>query len=30
MKKYDGLYIYAGNAKDDDLESNIAKATAEI
>ena len=30
MKKYDGLYIFAGNAKDDVLESNFAKATAEI
>ena len=23
MKKYDGLYIFAGNAKDDVLESNF-------
>ena len=30
MKKYDGLYIFAGNAKDDVLESNFAKAPAEI
>ena len=30
MKKYDGLYIVAGNAKDDVLESNFAKAIAEI
>ena len=30
MKKYDGLYIFAGNAKDDVLESNFAKAIAEI
>ena len=30
MKKYDGLYIFAGNAKDDVLESNFAKAVAEI
>ena len=30
MKKYDGLYIFAGNAKDDVLESSFAKAVAEI
>lgn len=30
MKKYDGLYIFAGNAKDDVLESSLAKAVAEI
>ena len=30
MKKYDGLYIFAGNAKDDVLENNFAKAIAEI
>ena len=30
MKKYEGLYIFAGNAKDDVLESNFAKAVAEI
>ena len=30
MKKYDGLYIFAGNAKDDVLESNFAKAISEI
>ena len=30
MRKYDGLYIFAGNAKDDVLESNFAKAIAEI
>lgn len=30
MKKYDGFYIFAGNAKDDVLESNFAKAIAEI
>ena len=30
MKKYDGLYIFAGNAKDDVLESNFAKAIAEV
>jgi len=30
MKKYDGLYIFAGNAKDDVLESNFAKAIGEI
>ena len=30
MKKYEGLYIFAGNAKDDVLESNFAKAIAEI
>ncbi len=30
MKKYDGLYIFAGNAKDDVLESIFAKAIAEI
>ena len=30
MKKYDGLYIFAGNAKDDVLESSLTKAVAEI
>ncbi len=30
MKKYDGLYIFAGNAKDDVLENSLAKAVAEI
>ena len=30
MKKYDGLYIFAGNAKDDVLEGSLAKAVAEI
>jgi len=30
MKKYDGLYIFAGNAKDDVLETSLAKAVAEI
>jgi len=30
MKKYDGLYIFAGNAKDDVLESNLTKAVSEI
>ena len=30
MKKYDGLSIFAGNAKDDVLESSLAKAVAEI
>ena len=30
MKKYDGLYIFAGQAKDDVLESQIAKAVAEV
>ena len=30
MKKYDGLYIFAGTAKDEILEQYIAKATAEI
>ena len=30
MKKYDGLYSFAGNAKDDVLESNLTKAVAEI
>ena len=30
MRKYDGLYIFAGNAKDDVLESIFAMAIAEI
>ena len=30
MKKYDGLYIFAGQAKDDVLEGQIAKAVAEV
>ncbi len=30
MKKYDGLYIFAGTAKDEILEQHIAKAVAEI
>ncbi len=30
MKKYDGLYIFAGQAKDDVLEGQIEKAVAEI
>ena len=30
MKKYDGLYIFAGSAKDDVLEGLIAKALAEV
>ena len=30
MKKYDGLYIFAGQAKDDVLESQIQKALAEV
>ena len=30
MTKYDGLYIFAGNAKDDVLENSLAKAVAEI
>ena len=30
MRKYDGLYIFAGNAKDDVLEGNFVKAIAEI
>ena len=30
MKKYDGLYIFAGQAKDDVLNGQIAKAVAEI
>ena len=30
MKKYDGLYIFAGNAKDDVLEASLTKAVAEI
>ena len=30
MKKYDALYIFAGQAKDDVLENAIAKAVAEI
>ena len=28
MKKYDGLYIFAGNAKDDVLEASLTKAVA--
>ena len=30
MKKYDGLYIFAGQAKDDILEGMIAKALADV
>jgi len=30
MKKYDGLYIFAGVAKDDVLEASLAKALAEV
>ena len=30
MKKYDGLYIFAGSAKDDVLEKQIDKARGEI
>ena len=30
MKKYDVLYIFAGQAKDDVLESQITKAVAEV
>ena len=30
MKKYDGFYIFAGQAKDDVLDSYIQKAVAEI
>lgn len=30
MKNYDALYIFAGNAKDDVLESHIEKALAEV
>ncbi|MBR4653830.1 MAG: 30S ribosomal protein S6 [Kiritimatiellae bacterium] len=30
MKKYDGLYIFAGQAKDDVLDGHIAKALAEV
>ena len=30
MKKYDALYIFAGQAKDDVLESYIEKALAEV
>ena len=30
MKKYDGLYIFAGQAKDDILDGQIAKALAEV
>ena len=30
MKKYDGLYIFAGTAKDEVLEQHIGKALAEI
>ncbi len=30
MKKYDGLYIFAGQAKDDILDGHIAKALAEV
>ena len=30
MKKYDGLYIFAGEAKDDVLDAQIQKALAEV
>lgn len=30
MKKYDGLYIFAGQAKDDVLDQQIQKALAEV
>ena len=30
MKKYDGRYIFAGQAKDDVLDGHIAKALAEV
>ncbi len=30
MKKYDGLYIFAGQAKDDVLDTQIQKALAEV
>jgi len=30
MKKYDGLYIFAGQAKDDVLDGQITKAVAEV
>ena len=30
MKKYDGLYIFAGQAKDDVLDAQIQKALAEV
>ena len=30
MKKYDGLYIFAGQAKDDVLDGQISKAVAEV
>lgn len=30
MKKYDGLYIFAGSAKDDSLDKSIEKMGAEI
>ena len=30
MKKYDGLYIFVGIAKDDVLEANLDKALAEV
>ena len=30
MKKYDGLYIFAGQAKDDALAGMIDKALAEV
>ncbi len=30
MKKYNGLYIFAGQAKDDVLDAQIAKAIAEV
>lgn len=30
MKKYDGLYIFAGQAKDDVLDGQITKALSEI
>jgi ribosomal protein S6 len=30
MKKYDGLYIFAGSAKDDALDKQIEKVRGEI
>jgi len=30
MKKYDGLYIFAGHAKDDSLDKSVEKMGAEI
>ncbi len=30
MKTYEGMYIFAGNAKDDVLQGHIAKAVSEI